>query len=71
MKAINNPVLIYSNIPVSYNKSPLNPKHICKHCNMKLSLEFQLTEKVLLFNKILAMLDWGSIFVYTCTGSCQ
>lgn len=36
IRSLNNPILIYSNIPVPYNKTPLNPKHICKHCNSKL-----------------------------------
>ena len=25
----------------------------------------------MLFNKSLALLDWGSIFIYACTASCQ
>lgn len=71
IKQLNNPVMIYSNIPIPYNKSTLNPKHTCKHCGNKLELEIQLTEKVLLFSKSLAMLDWGSVFVYACTASCK
>lgn len=71
IKTLNNPIMLYSNIPVLYNENPLNPKHHCKHCNNKLQLELQLTEKVLLFHKSLAILDWGSIFVYACAASCQ
>lgn len=36
IKQLNNPVMIYSNIAVPYNKSPLNPKHTCKYCSSKL-----------------------------------
>ncbi len=36
MKSLNNPILIYSNIPIPYNKQPLNPRHFCKKCNSKM-----------------------------------
>ncbi len=38
IKSLNNPIMLYSNVPLPYNKLPLNPKHHCKHCHNKLSL---------------------------------
>ena len=38
MKDLDDPVLLYSNIPVLYNSQPVNPRHTCKHCKAKLSL---------------------------------
>jgi len=70
MKVLQNPIMLYSNVPVPYNSLPLNPKHFCKGCNSKLSMEVQLTEQLLLINKNLVILDWGSLMIYTCTASC-
>jgi len=39
MKYIDDPVLLYSNIPIPYNNQPINPQHSCKYCKAKLSLE--------------------------------
>jgi ABC-type phosphate transport system auxiliary subunit len=36
IKSLNNPMMLYSNIPIPYNKISLNPKHQCKHCHNKL-----------------------------------
>lgn len=65
--------MLYSNIVIPYNRIPLNPRHQCKFCGMKLELEVQITEKLLGANKnkMLALLDWGSLFIYACTGSCS
>ncbi len=32
IKDLDDPVLLYTNIPVPYNKQPLNHKHFCKFC---------------------------------------
>jgi hypothetical protein len=70
MSELDGPVLLYSNIPVPYNSQPINPHHFCKHCHAKLSLELQLTEHLLSLNQKLLRLDWGSLFVFTCSNSC-
>jgi hypothetical protein len=43
MREIDGPVLLYSNISIPYNSQPINPRHNCKHCKSKLSLELQIT----------------------------
>ena len=76
MSELNGPSMLYTNQPILYNSQPLNPRHQCKYCGNKLSLEVQITEKVLLIesNKPeskLLMLDWGSLMMFTCVGSCE
>ncbi len=71
MYQIDSPVLLYSNIPIPYNNQHVNPKHFCKFCKTKLSLELQLTERLLSLNQKLLRLDWGSLMVFTCANSCN
>ena len=70
MKALEGPILLYSNIPIPYNTQPINPQHFCQHCKTKLSLQLQITEKMLLLSPKLVNMDWGSLFVFTCSNSC-
>ena len=76
MAEINGPAMLYTNQPIPYNSLPLNPRHQCKYCGSLLSLEVQITEKVLLLESTnpdskLLLLDWGSMMIYTCVGSCK
>ncbi len=38
MHELDDPVLLYTNIPVPYNSQIINPKHFCKFCEGKLTL---------------------------------
>jgi hypothetical protein len=67
--------MLYTDIPLLYNNRLPNPQHLCSKCGSKVSLEMQITEKVLSMDSNsdsqLLLMDWGSILVYTCVASCD
>jgi hypothetical protein len=72
---LGNPCMMYTDIVLPYNSRLPNPQHFCPQCGNKVSLEVQITERVLSMentaNSRLLLMDFGSLLVFTCVGSCD
>jgi hypothetical protein len=72
---LGNPCMMYTDVALLYNSRMPNPQHFCSKCGSKVSLEMQITEKVLSMegnsDSGLLLMDWGSLLVYTCVASCD
>jgi hypothetical protein len=73
MAELNRPCMLYSDVPLPYNKRAVRPPHNCRHCGGKVGLEAQITERVLSMGRDpqLLYMDWGSVLLFTCVASCD
>ncbi len=71
MRDLDGPIVLYSNLPIHYNKDPINPRHQCRYCKAKMVPELQITEKMLLLSPRLVSQDWGALLIFTCSNSCK